>query len=39
VIEVTPAISLDEAEITERFIRSASPGGQNVKRVQPISRV
>ena len=32
-IEVTPAISLDEAEITERFIRSAGPGGQNVNKV------
>lgn len=33
VIEVTPAISLSEDEIVERFIRSAGPGGQNVNKV------
>ena len=32
-IEVTPAISLSEDEIVERFIRSAGPGGQNVNKV------
>lgn len=33
VIEVTPAISISEDEITERFIRAAGPGGQNVNKV------
>jgi ribosome-associated protein len=33
VIEVTPTISLSEDELTERFIRSAGPGGQNVNKV------
>ncbi len=33
-IEITPAIALDESEIVERFIRAAGPGGQNVKTVQ-----
>lgn len=32
-IEVTPTISLSEDELTERFIRSAGPGGQNVNKV------
>ena len=32
-IEVTPTISISEDEITERFIRSAGPGGQNVNKV------
>ncbi len=29
-IEITPTISLDPREITESFIRSPGPGGQNV---------
>jgi len=33
VIDVTPAISLSDDEITLRFIRSAGPGGQNVNKV------
>jgi ribosome-associated protein len=32
-IRVTPAISLDEREIEERFIRASGPGGQNVNKV------
>ena len=32
-IEVTPDILIPEDEITERFIRSAGPGGQNVNKV------
>ncbi len=32
-IEVTPAIILDEDEIAESFIRSSGPGGQNVNKV------
>jgi ribosome-associated protein len=33
VIEVTPAISLADDEVQERFIRAAGPGGQNVNKV------
>jgi ribosome-associated protein len=32
-IEVTPQILIPEDEITERFIRAAGPGGQNVNKV------
>jgi ribosome-associated protein len=32
-IEVTPVILIPEDEITERFIRAAGPGGQNVNKV------
>jgi ribosome-associated protein len=32
-IFVTPAIELDEALITERFVRASGPGGQNVNKV------
>ena len=32
-IEVTPHISLDESELTESFVRSSGPGGQNVNKV------
>ncbi|AWM77986.1 alternative ribosome rescue aminoacyl-tRNA hydrolase ArfB [Phenylobacterium parvum] len=32
-IEVTPEILISEDEITERFIRAAGPGGQNVNKV------
>ncbi len=32
-IEVTPEILIPEDEITERFVRSAGPGGQNVNKV------
>lgn len=32
-IEVTPTIAISEDEISERFIRSAGPGGQNVNKV------
>lgn len=32
-IEVTPEILIPEDEISERFIRSAGPGGQNVNKV------
>ena len=32
-LQVTPRISIDEAEIEERFIRASGPGGQNVNKV------
>jgi ribosome-associated protein len=32
-IEVTPEILIPEDEVTERFVRSAGPGGQNVNKV------
>ena len=32
-IEITPTISIDEAELEFDFVRSAGPGGQNVNKV------
>ena len=32
-IEVTPTIVIDDAEIEERFVRASGPGGQNVNKV------
>ena len=32
-IEITPRISIDEAELEERFFRAGGPGGQNVNKV------
>ena len=32
-IEVTSRISIDEAELEERFFRAGGPGGQNVNKV------
>lgn len=33
-IEITPTIALDPREITETFIRSPGPGGQNVNKTE-----
>jgi ribosome-associated protein len=33
VIQITPAIALDESEVQLDFIRSSGPGGQNVNKV------
>ena len=32
-IRVTDSISIDEAEISESFVRSSGPGGQNVNKL------
>lgn len=32
-IEITPAIAIDEKEVEEEFIQAAGPGGQNVNKV------
>lgn len=32
-IEITPALSLDESEIQLEYIRASGPGGQNVNKV------
>jgi ribosome-associated protein len=33
VIRITDAISIDERELEERFIRASGPGGQNVNKL------
>jgi ribosome-associated protein len=30
---ISPALSLDDALVTERFVRASGPGGQNVNKV------
>jgi ribosome-associated protein len=32
-IPITPSLSIDERELTENFIRSSGPGGQNVNKL------
>jgi ribosome-associated protein len=32
-IRITDALSLDEREVEERFVRASGPGGQNVNKV------
>jgi ribosome-associated protein len=32
-IRIGPGLSIDEAEIEERFVRASGPGGQNVNKV------
>src|SRR5687767_6578439 len=32
-IQITDAISLDERDLDERFVRASGPGGQNVNKV------
>ncbi len=33
IIPVTAALSIDESELEERFVRASGPGGQNVNKV------
>jgi len=33
VIQITPTITIDESELSESFVRSSGPGGQNVNKV------
>lgn len=37
-IEITPRLFIDEAELEERFFRAGGPGGQNVNKVLLVSR-
>jgi ribosome-associated protein len=32
-IQITPTIAIDESVLTESFVRSSGPGGQNVNKV------
>ena len=32
-LEITPRLSIPDAELVERFVRSSGPGGQNVNKV------
>jgi ribosome-associated protein len=32
-IQVAPGIAIDESELTESFVRSSGPGGQNVNKL------
>ena len=32
-LEVSPALTIDESELEERFVRASGPGGQNVNKV------
>src|SRR4051812_36441615 len=32
-LQVTPALTIDETELEERFVRASGPGGQNVNKV------
>jgi ribosome-associated protein len=38
-IHVTPAISIDDKEIEERFVRASGPGGQNVNKVSSAVQI
>lgn len=38
-IEVTPQISIDEAELSFSFVRASGPGGQNVNKVETAAQL
>ncbi len=38
-IQITPAIAIDENEIQEAFIRASGPGGQNVNKVSSAVQI
>lgn len=38
-IEVTPEISIDEAELAFSFVRASGPGGQNVNKVETAAQL
>ena len=38
-IQITPRIAIDEAEIHEQFIRASGPGGQNVNKLSTAVQI
>jgi len=38
-IQITPSLAIDEAEIHEEFIRASGPGGQNVNKVSTAVQI
>ncbi len=38
-IEVTPEVSIDEAELGISFVRASGPGGQNVNKVETAAQL
>ena len=32
-LQVTPALTIEDTELEERFVRASGPGGQNVNKV------
>lgn len=38
-IRITPAISLDDPEVSYEFLRASGPGGQNVQKVESAVRL